>query len=214
MSEQLWGSRFDRRQLLKYGSAAGLLLSAGPLLAACSSDSDSNATLTYGSANTYPHFDPATSSSLGGLVGILHLYEALTAVNTKGSAEPWMATGLPERVGSNRMAVTLRPGLTFHDGTPVRASDVAFTIERIQDPKTASIVAPAFRFVEKVSTEGDSKVVFMLTQEYDYFPLTLALAKIIPEAAFNKVGAAKFGQSPVGSGPFQFVSLNPEFRTK
>ena len=221
MSEILWSRRLDRRQLLRYGGGAALAVAGGPLIAACGGSGedergadaarkgDSNATLVYGSANTYPHFDPATSSSLGGLVGILHLYEAPTTVNAEGGADPLMITGLPERVGPNQMEITLLPNLVFHDGTPVRASDVAFTIERIQDPATASIVAPAFRFVEKIATQGDTKVRFTLTQEYDYFPLTLALAKIVPEKAFSGSGGENFGQNPMGSGPFQFVSLNP-----
>ncbi len=53
------------------------------------------------------------------------------------------------RSRENVWHVRLRDGATFHDGTPVRASDVVFSFDRIRDPKTASFFISYLDFIKK-----------------------------------------------------------------
>jgi peptide/nickel transport system substrate-binding protein len=210
--------KLDRGTFLRYGAGAALgVVAADPvayaraavLRTAGASAIDPNAMVKYGSVFTFPQFDPTTAQSPGAQQAIYQMFEALTYVDAKGAIHPRMITALPKRVAARQWQVDLLPNLTYHDGSQVVAGDIAFTVERIKDPKTASLFGPSLMLVERVSTKGSGRAIFHLKEDYDYFPTTLVVAYVVPEKAFHRIGDKNFGNHPVGSGPFQFVSLSP-----
>ncbi|MEK7606734.1 MAG: ABC transporter substrate-binding protein [Patescibacteria group bacterium] len=98
----------------------------------------------------------------------------------------------------------------WHDGEPVRAEDVLFTIKAIQDPAWKSPLWRSFKGVE-VSAIDDRTVQFKLEKPYAPFihALTVGIApahlwhNLDPEIAHLSVWATK----PIGSGPWQFDTL-------
>ena len=155
-------------------------------------------------------FDPAGASSIGDLVGIEHIFEALTRINSRGVAEPWLITDLPKRIGAKQVSVQLRNGLVFNDGSPLTSADVVFTYQRHMNPKTVSIHGPALATLQSVRADGPRRVIFTLKEYTDYFPITLGVIKIFSAAGVRSQGAAKHFLKPLGSGVFEVAELSPQ----
>jgi peptide/nickel transport system substrate-binding protein len=197
---------------------SGLLLVGGglapSLLAACSSSSSGGTSTTTGSKSqvlksaildTFTGFNPPTAGGLGDLDVTHHVFESLIQYSdpSLSTLAPWMIPSLPTKTGPTTYETTLLPGLTFHDGSPVTPSDVAFTWELILNPKTGSLYTAFMTLIEKVTTQGD-KIVFNLSHDYGSFFQNIQMIQILPEKIYSAKGSAKFGNAPVGSGPFSF----------
>ncbi|HEX6913313.1 MAG TPA: ABC transporter substrate-binding protein, partial [Longimicrobium sp.] len=116
-----------------------------------------------------------------------------------------------EQPDSATVILRVRPNLRWHDGRPVTAEDIVFTIERQQDSLTAS---PRQADVASVAS---ARVVDPMTAEVKLNrtgPSTLnALLEVIPvpRHLLQNVAPAQmrfdpFGQRPVGNGLFRFES--------
>lgn len=98
----------------------------------------------------------------------------------------------------------LRKGVKFHNGEPLKASDVKFTIDRMKNsPKVSHII----NAVDSVEVIDDSTV--KVTTKEPFGPLLNHLAhtasSILNEKAVTEAGES-YGQHPVGTGPYKFVS--------
>lgn len=104
--------------------------------------------------------------------------------------------------------ITLRPGLTFHDGTPLDAEDVVFTLEQIRDdPSFAYLVGP----LEALDAIDELTVKATFSAPYAAFAaeaLASLNAGIVPENWGGKSKEDFFGH-PVGAGPFVIDSYEP-----
>lgn len=108
---------------------------------------------------------------------------------------------------------TLRSNIRFHDGTPLTADDVEFTIQKIQDgtiksPKRADW---ANIKIEKVSP---NKINFILKQPYSPFLSNITVG-ILPKHIWKKVDADQFifsqyNTEPIGSGPYKIDHIKKD----
>jgi peptide/nickel transport system substrate-binding protein len=123
------------------------------------------------------------------------------------------------RSWSRRDSVTLLfeldPRARWHDGTPVTARDVIFTLERAKNPAIAPKLADLLRRVESVKAEGDRRVVFRFSEAYPeqlydatfhVAPLPSHLLDTIPPEALAR---SSFASQPVGNGPYQIARSVP-----
>jgi peptide/nickel transport system substrate-binding protein len=100
----------------------------------------------------------------------------------------------------------LKDGVKFHDGTPLNAQAVEFTIKRALAPETKSPIAAAlFGPVASVQPTDARTVVVRLKEAFSPFldNLTDPRAMIVSPQAVQQLGD-RFGRSPVGTGPFKF----------
>jgi peptide/nickel transport system substrate-binding protein len=153
-----------------------------------------------------------------GLTAIWHvseqIYDGLTRIITPdlsvspGLAESW-------EVSNDGITYTfhLRPGVLFHDGTPLKASDVKFTYERLVDPKFASTNAADLASMKSVEAPDDQTVVMTLNAPDASLLATLAggSCKVVSEA-FAKAHNNDLSQVAMGTGPFKFVEYVPNTR--
>jgi peptide/nickel transport system substrate-binding protein len=139
------------------------------------------------------------------------LYSGLTRLRPDMSAEPDLAESWSSNPELTEWTFKLRPGLTFHDGTPCTAKDVAATFTAILDPKTASAARTNIGPVAEVRAADDLTAIFRLRGAFADLPVALAYtnAKIIP-AAIAQGDLTKLSRSAVGTGPFKLVSYEPE----
>lgn len=105
---------------------------------------------------------------------------------------------------------TLHENAEFHDGTPVTAEDVIFTIQKAQDP---SLRSPERASWEGVAVEAvnEHTVEFTLQEPYAPFMQNTTLG-ILPKHIWNEVDPEQFSFSqfniePIGSGPYQVDTI-------
>jgi peptide/nickel transport system substrate-binding protein len=104
----------------------------------------------------------------------------------------------------------LRAGARFHNGDPVTADDVKFSFERYRGV-SAKILKERVRQVQALDAQ---RVRFQLKEPWPDFlvfyatPATGA-AWIVPKKYVERVGDEGFKKSPIGAGPYRFVSFTP-----
>jgi peptide/nickel transport system substrate-binding protein len=126
--------------------------------------------------------------------------------------------GLAERweVSDDGLTYTfhLRPGVTFHDGTPVDAEAVKFSFERQIDPEhpyhdTGEFPYAEFTLGDIAEIEVLDELTVRLTLEATFAPflsnLAMHAAAIVSPTAVMEHGR-DFSENPVGAGPYRFVS--------
>jgi peptide/nickel transport system substrate-binding protein len=116
-----------------FALAAGAALG----LAACGSSSKEGGTLTGSYASFPDYLDPQLSYTQEGWTAMFDTYLPLLTYKRANGVEgskvvPGLAESLPEiSNGGKTYTLTLRKGLKYSDGTPVKASDFASTMERL-----------------------------------------------------------------------------------
>ncbi|MEI7742346.1 MAG: peptide ABC transporter substrate-binding protein [Chloroflexota bacterium] len=85
--------------------------------------------------------DPARHGDLGSAQFVSQLYETLTAVDSDLQIRPALAASWTVADGGTRVTFTLRPNLTFSDGSPLTARDVVHSWRRLFDPESPSPLA-------------------------------------------------------------------------
>ncbi|MEM8591233.1 MAG: extracellular solute-binding protein [Pseudomonadota bacterium] len=105
----------------------------------------------------------------------------------------------------------LRPEARFHDGEPLTASDVVFTVEMLQT-EGHPFYRSLLEGVEKVTAENDHRVRFDLAEGVGAsYPADIATTLILPEHFYDE--ETPFDETwmtaPVGSGPYLLETADP-----
>jgi peptide/nickel transport system substrate-binding protein len=102
----------------------------------------------------------------------------------------------------------LKPGVTFHDGSPCTAADVVFTYRTILDESFGSPKKGSFEVITKVEAVDPLTVRFTLREPFAPFLPNVAVQAIVPAKA--AADPKRFAANPVGTGPFRFVSAETD----
>ncbi|MFB6221090.1 MAG: ABC transporter substrate-binding protein [Halolamina sp.] len=129
---------------------------------------------------------------------------------------PWAAKEY-EWADDTTLDVTLKSGMTFHDGEPVTAGDVVYTFNLIMDTEPPAYINNVVQTTESVEKTGDLSVQFNLSEPYaPYLAITLGLVPILPQHVWEKrISETGNEDTPwkvqvnddmpiVGSGPFEY----------
>ncbi|HKG25204.1 MAG TPA: ABC transporter substrate-binding protein, partial [Thermomicrobiales bacterium] len=153
-------------------------------------------------------FDPVATFYNADIWLLQNVYEQLLRVASDGtSLEPSLATAWEISEDGLTYTFHLRQGVTFHDGSPLKASDVKFSMERAKnDPNniwTFTMVA-----LEEVTTPDDATVVTKLNQPWAPFLADIAMfnCAVMPEA-WAKGNEQRLVTEMNGTGPFTFVEF-------
>lgn len=138
-------------------------------------------------------------------------YDTLVMFNSALEIVPGLAESWEASDDLLQWTFHLREAL-WHDGTPVTADDVAFSIMRIKDPETGSPRAGNFAVVERVEAVDDRTAVFHLAEPFTPLLSFLAMSMnvIKPQHVVEEHGNMQ--NVVVGSGPFRFVEYVPQTR--
>lgn len=154
--------------------------------------------------------DPAFLSSFESWNASLAVHETLVHMDNNLALQPLLATAWEPSEDGLTWTFTLREGVTFHDGTPFTADDVAFSFNRILDPDLGSIYARQIHFVERVTAVDEQTVAFTLRSP------NLDLPAIITMPTFGIVKHDRsdddIASEPIGTGPFRLTEYMPDER--
>lgn len=187
------------------GAVAALLL-AGTAYSADSAEPKRGGTLTVGLAQDPPIVDPIRTGSFTERQFATPIYEALFDIDKKGQPVPFLAESYTVSDDVKTYRVKLRPGIKFHDGTPLDAAAVLANFERTMNPANGCRCLSFVQDIESVKALDSLTVEFVLKAPYAAFPTVLADAPgvMVSPTAF-KADPKAIGTNPVGTGPFKFV---------
>ena len=153
-----------------------------------------------------------------------NVYEPLAEIgaqmNTIGDEgfQPRIAKSWQWAADSLSVAFTIDPAARWHDGRPVRASDVKFSLDVIKDPLTASPNAETVANVDSISVRDSMTAVawFKRRTPEQFYDLVYQL-RIIPEHVLKDIPRGDLRTSdvvrtPIGTGRFRFVRHDPGVR--
>jgi peptide/nickel transport system substrate-binding protein len=218
----------DRRRTFRRSMRPlAALAVAGLLLTACGGGSDESSGTTGVVADEFSdQGDPVTGGEItvaleaetnswrpgegtfssAGVTVAQALYDPLVKRTAEGELKPYLAESITPNEALTTWELTLRPGVTFHDGTPLDAQALKTVFDQyltVPGAKTAASLAE----VTSLDVVDDLTVRYTLEEGNAAFPDVLTGPAGWP---FSPAAAAQFGPdagaNPVGTGPFEFVS--------
>jgi peptide/nickel transport system substrate-binding protein len=161
-------------------------------------------------------FPPTLSTTTGKAVTDQtydHLADLGPELNTVGDAgfQPRLAQSWRWSPDSLSIEFHLDPRARWHDGMPVRASDVVFTHALFKDTATASPTAPLIASIDSVTAPDSLTAVFWFAKRgpIQFFEATIPMV-ILPEHALKgargqALRTSDLARAPMGSGRYRFV---------
>ncbi|MEN6393518.1 MAG: ABC transporter substrate-binding protein [Anaerolineaceae bacterium] len=159
--------------------------------------------------------DPAVGNDYASSSSLVNLYDTLIFPNAKGGVDPWVAEAWTVSEDGKTFTFTLRQDIKFHDGTPLKASDVVFSYNRLATigEGYAYLVTPE---VESIQALDDYTVEFVLKAPSALFlpslaRLFIANEKVVREHIKADGPYGEFGDyakewlqtNDAGSGPYK-----------
>jgi len=151
--------------------------------------------------------DPQRSGFTPDFNVLSNIYETLINRDAAFHLTPGLARSWTQ-IDPTTWEFTLRPGVRFHDGEPLTAEAVKFSIERGMDPQLHWVRARWFPPIHTITVVDTSTVRITTTVPV---PATRFLREmsvnswILPPDYLKKNGDTALVRHPVGTGPYKFV---------
>jgi peptide/nickel transport system substrate-binding protein len=201
-----------RREVLRAALAGGVLLGTG----ACGGGSTpvapggrarSGGTLRVGVAGGGPQdsIDAHLLTTDPDIARAFQLYEPLAMRNPDYELEMLLAESIDAPRRPDEWEIRLREGVRFHDGRPVTADDVLFSLRRILDPKARRTGSASIGYIDLARTRklDDRTLRVRLSTPNVDFPDDVG-------QYFNGIVPVGYDPAkPVGTGPFRYKAFEP-----
>jgi peptide/nickel transport system substrate-binding protein len=132
-----------------------------------------------------------------------NVFDNLVTRDDAGKIVPQIATSW-KYLSDTQIEFQLRSDVKFHDGSKLTADDVAYSVQRITDPKFASPQLGQFDQIVKAEATGPNTVVLTTKSPYPALLAQLVKLSIVPKKIVEEIGKDAFNLKPVGSGPYKF----------
>ena len=144
------------------------------------------------------------------------MYDSLVGFDLqKGGVGPGVAESWELAEDGLTWTFHLRPGQKFHNGDPLTAQDVKFSLQRQMAPNSlAAAAATMRRTIKSIDVVDDLTVQINTNTPQIGLPPSLSRAvapegAVMPKDYIEKVGEEEFRRKPIGSGPWRFVRSVP-----
>ena len=156
----------------------------------------------------------AKGSGAINLSGLIH--EGLVRKGLDGRVIPALAKSWETSEDGKIIKFTLDESAKFHNGKPVTAQDVKFSLERAMRPEMKyTRGGPLKRAVDKIEVIDEHHVTVYLKSPFPaLFDYSTEHLGIVPKAYVEKVGDAEFAKRPIGAGPFKWVDYQQDVFAK
>jgi peptide/nickel transport system substrate-binding protein len=205
----------DRRRVLTGALAGGVGLALSPFLPdglgsgnarAATPKPGGNLRVAITGGGATDTLDAHTMNTSPDLSRVMTLYEGLTTLDNDSKLINVLAESFEPNATATEWTIRLRKGVTFHNGKPFKAEDVAFTFRRIGDPKNPLQGATGLKPVDLDNIK--------IVDDYTLRVPTKAPFATLPEtlSAVYYFGIVPVGydpKTPVGTGPFKYESFTP-----
>lgn len=153
------------------------------------------------------------------------IFEGLFRVNEAGELEAVLAESIVWSEGGRIATINLKPGIAFHDGSPLTAEDVAFTLRALQAGAEGFEYNQFFELTNAMADEEDLSQIYRVSApselqvvvRYDQAYANAARSLIFPVLKASSFGeelsekerirnfySAEYEYVPVGTGPFKY----------
>jgi peptide/nickel transport system substrate-binding protein len=142
------------------------------------------------------------------------IYDSLLAFDKAGNIIPRVAESFDLSDDGLTWTFHIRKDIKWHDGTPLTAADVKFSVDRFGDMSLST--NPWSWYISPIYNKKDSIVVDDYTYQFisDHpepaQSIVFAWTRILPKNYYEKLGMEEYRKKPMGSGPWKFVELIPE----
>jgi peptide/nickel transport system substrate-binding protein len=138
------------------------------------------------------------------------IYSGLTRTDSNGEIILDLVERFEISEDEKEYTFYLKENMKFHDGTPLTAEDVIFTVQKIQDPEIKSNKRSNWEGVS-VSKIDDKTILFELNQPYAPFLQETSIG-ILPKHIWQNIDTSDFSFNlfniePIGSGPFKVKTI-------
>jgi len=137
-----------------------------------------------------------------------HLWDTLTVLNDDLQVEPHLAESW-RLVNNFTWEFKLRRGIAFHNGEPLNAEAVRFSVERAQSMAGSLETFATDVGLERVEVVDEHTLRFVTRQPAPNLPFHLAFLEILPPVYYSEVPAEQLAAAPEGSGPYRLRQWTP-----
>jgi len=161
--------------------------------------------LTIAQGTDLTSLDPARHGTTSEMNYDNAVFDKLYIFDVQGNPVPRLAVS-HKMINPTTWEFKLRRGIKFHNGDPVTATDVKFSIEHYLDPKTKSPFASFFKIIKEVKIIDDYTIQVTTDKSDPLLQKRFAFQIfILPSKYVKEKGYEHFLKQPIGCGPFKFV---------
>lgn len=156
-------------------------------------------------------FNPTSNRwAISGLTIANAVFDPLAAYDADGTAQPYLAESFTPNADYTSWTITVRPGITFHDGTPL---DGAAVKKDLDGAKASPLVGAAVANIESIEVDPANPLAVILTTVDPWASLPASLtAQVGMMASPSQLdsGAEDSSRKPIGTGPFVLDTWVPD----
>lgn len=201
------GLRMERRSFLTGAAALGAGALILPRVARAQARRGGTLRIGLSGGNSNDSLDPLTYKALPNYVLGMTVGNCLVELDPKSNPIPELAESWEASDDATRWVFRIREGVTFHDGRPLTAADVVWSLSRHIGPGTTSPVKALLADVTEIRADGGGAVIVQLSASNADLDVIMSQWHliIVPEGttdfmAFN------------GTGPYVLESFEPGVR--